>query len=258
MLLVVDQEKHKSTIPPLDCRHPMFWWIFKNIDYTSWSSASFPGILWLSGPPERNIHQVSSYIVNQEKNRALNTQHLVLYFFCSASIRKDLITTVFVHTLLYQIVCCSPTDKGILIIRTFLHRLLEEALRNEAVRNWKEVIEEDSTIYTNIKKILDASANALWTALEAVLSEEPQRELCVVIDGLDRVEHQKVEFINGVRVFFTRLLNRTSKLKALLTSRPQTEIKEALDGVLCIEYDKERKGMATPYFLALNSTHSNG
>ena len=252
MLSVIDQEKHKSTIPPLDCEHPMFFWIFKNIDFAEWRSASGSQVLWLSGLPERNIHQVSSYIVDQEKNKVLKTQHSILCFFCSAAIRKDSIITVFVHTLLYQTVCYSPRDKGILIIRSFLHGLLEETLNIETASNWKQVFKEDDTLYANIKKILNAPAYALWTALEAALSKELQQELWVVVDGLDEVKHQKDEFIKGVCGFVEHLLNKTLKFKALLTSRPHAKINEVLRKVLCIEYDKERKGLASPYFLTLN------
>lgn len=243
MLSVVDQENHKSTIPPLDYDHPMFYWILKNIDFVQWSSASRPQVLWLSGPPERNIHQVSSHIVDQEKNRALETQHFVLFFFCSAVFRKELTIALVVHTLLSQIVCYSPTDKGILIVRTFLYSLLEGTFKKEEAPNWiQQGFKEDDTLLANIKKILDAPANALWTALGAVFDEEQQREFLVVIDGLDEVEQQKGEFIKGVRKFVTHLLNRASTSKVLLTSRPQAEIKEVFDGLPCIEYDKERKG----------------
>jgi ankyrin repeat domain-containing protein 50 len=258
MLSVVDQEKHKSTIPPLDCDNPMFYWILKNIDFAKWSSASCSQVLWLSGPLERNIHQILSYMVDQEKNRGSKTQHFVLYFFCSAAVKEKSIIEVFVHTLLYQIVCTSPMDKRILIVRSFLHSLLEGTPKKEEAPNWKwQGSKVEDTLYANIKKILNAPANALWAALKAVLGEEQQRDLLVVVDGLDTVGHQKREFTKGVREFVAHLLNRTSKFKALLISRPQAEIKEVFDGVPCIEFDKERKGSATPYFLTLNSAYSN-
>ena len=70
-------------------------------------------------------------------------------------------------------------------------------------------------------------------------------DLSIVIDGLDRVKRQKVEFIREVRELVEHLQGRISKVKALLTSQPEAEIKEVLDGLPCIEYDKERKGSAT-------------
>jgi len=249
MFSAADHDKHKSTIPPLDCDHPMFYWIFKNMDFAQWSSASYSQALRLSGPSERNIHQVSSYIVDQEKNRVMKTQRLVLYFFCSAPIRRGSIVAVFIRTLLSQIVCSSPRDKRISIVRSFL-RNLHEGIFQKGASNWEELdLKEGDSPDENIKKILQGPSNALWAALRAVLADEEQRELLVAVDGLDKVEDQKVEFLKGVRGFVTHLLEETSKVKILLTSRHQAEIKEVFDGLPCIEYDKERIGWSAPYIL---------
>jgi len=86
MLSAFDQEKHKekhkSTISPLDCDNSKLYWVFRNMDFQQWSSASCPHVLRLSGPPECGIHQASSRIVDIEKEKALEKQHSVLYFFC--------------------------------------------------------------------------------------------------------------------------------------------------------------------------------
>ena len=249
MFSAADHDRHKSTIPPLDCDHPMFYWIFKNMDFARWSSASYSRALWLSGPSERNIHQVSSYIVDQEK-KVIKTQRLVLYFFCSASIRRGSIVAVFIRTLLSQITYSLPRDKKISIVRSFLRSLHEGIFKKEGAPNWKELdLKEGDYPDENIKKILRGPSNAVWAALRAVLANEEQRELLVAVDGLDKVEDQKVEFLKGVRGFVTHLLEETSKVKILLTSRPQAEIKEVFDGLPCIEYDKERIGWSAPYIL---------
>lgn len=247
ILSVVDQEKHISTIPPLDRDHPMFYWIFKNIDFAQWNSAKRSQVLWLSGLPERKIHQVSSYIVGQEKNTALKTEHFVLYFFFSTSTATDRTSVAcFVHTLLKQMVCCLSPDKGILIIRSFLHSLLERF--KEAPKLREQGFGFKDFAGNNIRKILDAPVNKLFNALMAAFGDDEQRSLSVVVDGLDKVEHQRYEFIKGVRAFIENLQQRASKVKILLTSRPQTDIKEAFDGLLCIEYDKERKGLVVTIF----------
>ena len=243
MLSVVDQEKHISTIPPLDRDHPMFYWIFKNIDFARWNSAKRSRVLWLSGLPERKIHQVSSYIVGQEKNTALKTEHFVLYFFFSTVAGRTSSVAYFVHTLLKQMVCCLPLDKGILIIRSFLHSLLERF--KEAPELREQGFKAKDLSGENIRKILDAPANELLTALMVALGDDEQRSLSVVVDGLDKVEHQRDGFIKGLRAFVEHLQQR---VKILLTSRPQTDIKEAFDGLLCIEYDKERKGLVVTIF----------
>lgn len=249
MLSVLDQDKHIPTTPPR--YHPMFYWIFRNADYREWDRANSSRVLWLSGPPECEIHRASSYIVGQEKNAALKTDHLVLYFFFPSASRSEPIVATFVHTLLNQIVCCSPTDRSLSIIRSFLHSLLNEAFKKEAAPNWKDRGFGDvDSPDENLKKLLDAPVNECLTALGIVLNEE-QRDLSVVVDGLDKVVHQRDEFIKGVRTFVEHLQQRTLKVKILLTSRPLVDIKDLFDGLPSIEHERERKGQSVPYVLTL-------
>lgn len=241
VLSVPDQDEHISTIPRLDRDSSMFYWIFKNMDFKQWSSATCSQVLWLSSLPERNINQVSSYIVDQEKNTTLRTDHFVLYFFCSSAIGRKSIVSDFVYTLLEQIVCCSLMDRRVLIIRSFLHSLLVKAFSNTAP-HWKgRGFRKEDSLNEKIKKILNAPANDLFTALVAVLHNGEQQSLSLVVDRLDKVEHQRDDFIRGVRALVNHLEQRISKVKILLTSRPQAEIKDILDGVLCIEYNRERE-----------------
>jgi hypothetical protein len=258
MLSMVDQEKHRSTIPSLNYDQPKLFWIFRNMDFRKWSTAGCPQVLWLSGPPECDIHQVSSYIVDQEKNRTSKTQYFVLYFFCSTAAWEEPIIVIFIHTLLDQIVRCSPENKRVLIVRRFLHSLLEGTFKRGRTPNWErgDFNEKDSPD-TNIKTILNAPANELWAALEAVLGDEEQRGLSIVVDGLDKVQHQRGELIRGVRAFVKHLQQRTSNVRILLTSRPLAEIKDLFDGLPCIEHDRERKGLLVPHVLTLNWTNLN-
>ena len=228
------------------------------MDFRQWNTASRPQVLWLSGPPECDIHQVSSYIVDQEKNRTSKTQHFVLYFFCSTAAGKQPIVVIFIHTLLDQIVSSSPTSKRGLIVRRFLHSLLEGAFNKERIPNWeRRGFNEKDSPDTDIKKLLNAPANELWAALEAVLGDEEQRGLSVIVDGLDKVEHHRGELIRGLRAFVEHLQQRTSKVKTLLTSRPLADIKDVFDGLSCIEHDRERKGPSVPHVLTLNWTNLN-
>jgi hypothetical protein len=258
-LSLFDQEKHKSNIQSLDCNQPKFYWIFRNIDFKQWSSASCSQVIWLSGRPECNINQVSSYIVDLEK-RALEKQRSVLYFFCSTAIGAKSIVAAFVHTLLSQIIDCSPMDKKMLMVKIFLHALLEGIFkREEAVKKllcFKRENSPDGMVKKTIKSILDtASKNELWAALVAVLANEQDQALLIVVDGLDEVKHpkvEKVEFSKGLLEFITRLEKRISKVKTLLTSGLDDEIKEVFEGLPCIEYDKERKGSAYTHVIKLN------
>jgi ankyrin repeat domain-containing protein 50 len=245
ILSAADQEQHKSRIPSLSLNQPNLYWILKNADFEDWSSNTCSQVLWLSGPLKCNIDQVSSYVVDLEKEKALETQHSVLYFFCLTADTENPIVS-FTHSLLYQIVCCLSSNEKAQTVRIFLHSLRDAILGKEQTSNTKlpQFKEGDSPSAT-IKKVLDAEINGLWGALRAVLDSAHPHDLSIVIDGLDRVKHQKVEFIREVRELVEHLQGRTSKVKALLTSRPEAEIKEVLDGLPCIEYDKERKGSAT-------------
>ena len=214
MLSVLDQDEHISAIPHLDRDHPMFYWIFRNKDFSQWSSAECSRVLWLSGLPERNIDQVSSYVVHQEKETALKTNRFVLYFFCSSEIRGRLSVYDFTHTLLKQIVYCSPIDKRISIIRNFLRSLLKQAVKRKAgpsLERWS--LGKECSPDENIKRILYAPVNELFTALCAVLSGQEQRGLSLIVDGLDKFEYQRDECIRGVRAFIEHLQQQASKVK---------------------------------------------
>lgn len=246
MLSILDQDNYISSIPPLDRHHPMFSWIFRNIDFTQWRSSKCSQVLWLSGPAKCNVHQASSYIVGQQK-----TDHFVLYFFCSGGITTG---SSVVHTLLNQIVSFSPVNKHI-IIQRFLHSLLGQAFQKGETSNGNQRhLSDNDPPDTAIKKILQAPIAQLWIALGVVLCNWEQREVSIVIDGLEHVEHQRSEFIKGVRAFVDNLQQRTSKVKVLLTSRPLAEIKDLFDGLLCIEHDKERKGLSAPHILIIKWT----
>ena len=229
---------HMPTIPYLDCDQPKFYWIFRNMDFRQWNNASYFQVLWLSGPPECSIHQVSSYVVNKA---TLKPECCVLYFFCSAAAREKSVVSRFIQTLLYQIICCSPVDKKISIVRKILHILVDGIFKREGAYN-VELTNFEGSPDIRLSGVVDGPTDELWTALEAVLADEQARELLIVVDGLDKVLHEKQEFISAVRAFVGHLQQRISKVKILLTSQPSNEIKNEFDEFPSIEYDKERKG----------------
>ncbi|KAH7231218.1 uncharacterized protein BKA55DRAFT_525091, partial [Fusarium redolens] len=137
---------------------------------------------------------------------------------------------VLVHTLLHQIVRCSS---DIAIVRRFLYSLLEGVSQEWGLKG-------EEPPQAIIKKLLEVSNDDLWDALRTVLDCEQSRELSIVVDGLDCVQHQRGEFIRAVRSFVKHLQQRLSKVMVLLTSQKQADVKEAFEGLPCIEYDKER------------------
>jgi len=239
ILSAVDQAKFISTIKPADCDQPKFYWLFKNIDYTQWC-VSDSQVLWLSGPSQCGIDQFSTHIVNSKSSER---QHSVLYFFCSTAAGSESISTVFARALLHQMIKYLPPLKKKPVIATFLCALYDTILaRAQAVDPDLWQLKEDNLA----KKILDMSCGSEhWCALKAVLELEQNRDLIIIIDGLDKVEKQKSEFIRKVCTFIARLQERTCKINVLLTSRPEDDIGALLGGVLSIEYDKERTGSVT-------------
>jgi hypothetical protein len=240
MLSVIDQEAHKSTIPSLLYQDPQFYWIFKNAEFQHWS-ATHSHTLWLLGPARCNIHQISSYLLDSLPKKVLENRSHVLYFFCSTATEQRSPAIGFVHTLLHQILSFSPPEQKALIIGHFLHTLFHSIL--ERSRKNKERIrrrfKENGSLEDIIKGML--SDTAIWDALGAVLDEH-NHKLLIVVDGIDKIERQRAEFIQQVRAVIGDLPTRNAKVTNLITSQPEDRIKEALNGLSCIEYDKERKG----------------
>ncbi|KAF8536357.1 hypothetical protein BDD12DRAFT_663390, partial [Trichophaea hybrida] len=250
ILSAVDQEKHKSAIQPLDYHSPKFYWIFRNMDFKSWISGNVPQMLWISGPPECRISDASRHIVDLTKIKSQETQHWVLCFFCSSADRDQPIAITLVRALISQIVHLTSRKKSVIYL--YLRTLLDSILKSELVSNWElSRFRGDDSPDTIISKVLDASSNKHWDALKAVLDIDHKHELFLIIDGLDKIEHQRVEFIREVYTFYEQL-QESSTIKALLTSRPHAEIKVILDGLPCIEYDKERQGSITECEGSLN------
>jgi hypothetical protein len=246
-LPAVDQEDHKSRTQPSSCDQPKFYWIFKNMDFEQWQSTDGWEVLWLSGPAECRISDASSCVVNLAKETPSQAQHLALYFFCSTAPTEASIAITFVSTMLHQLVCLPRLKRKVtnVFLRTLLDTILKEESRSN--RGLSQFKMDDSTEAT-VKKILQqASRNGYWRALRAAMDIVHEHGLSLIIDGLDKIEDQKYEFIREVRVFIEHLRERPSTTRVLLTSRPQAEIKEILSGLPCIEHDKERKGSIISY-----------
>jgi hypothetical protein len=232
------------------------------VDFEKWLSAKDSQVstkdsqvLWLSGPAECCIPDVSSRIIDLAKKAHPDAQHSVLYFFCSAATTKVPIAIIFVSAVVHQLVHCLPRRKKKAATTAFLQALLKEILREESLSDlnlcrFKAGDSEDAIV----KEILKASSDRYWGALTAVMEIEREQGLSIIIDGLDKTKHKKYEFIKEVCEFIEYLRGRPSTTKVLLTSKPQPEIKKILHGLRCIEYDRERKGSLCLFFvLKLNN-----
>jgi hypothetical protein len=94
-----------------------------------------------------------------------------------------------------------------------------------------------------VKKVLDLAKRALFDALGNVL--EGEKDLRIVVNGLDKMRERGSDFIADVSTFIGHLGKKASGFKALLTGGLAEDSRTTLGGLPClkIQYDKERKGL---------------
>ena len=213
------------------------------MDFDQWHHTNGMEVLWLSGPADCRITDASFQIMDLAMEAYPEGQHSVLYFFCSTATRRIPITATFVSTIVRQLVRCLPKLKDE-ITTEFLRTLLDEIFGEELDFN-PEVprFSADDLAEVAVKTILKASSDSYWSALGAVIDIGWEKELSLIIDGIDKVEDQKCEFVQKLLTFIEHLRERPFTTKVLLTSRPQAEIREILGRLPSIEYDRERKGL---------------
>ena len=240
-LPAVDQEVYKSRTRPSSCGQPQFYWIFKNMDFDEWQNTNGSKVLWLSGPAECRISDASSHIVDLVREKHPEAQHPVLYFFCYTAPSGTPIAITFVSTIVCQLIRCSPKLKQ-QITTVFLYTLLDTILEKFPQSGVSRFKAHDS-VEAIVKKILNVPSDAYWGALKAVTDIEREKGLSIIIDGLDKSEHERYQFIRELCVLIENLQGGHSTTRVLFTSRPQAEIKEILGRLPSIEYDMERKGL---------------
>ncbi|KAF8537359.1 hypothetical protein BDD12DRAFT_982209 [Trichophaea hybrida] len=228
-LSVVDQDENRFKISPFDRNEPENFWISKNIDFTQWESANDSRALFLSAPPGHGTTEVCSHIIDLVKEKAaLQTNSSVMYFFSSTATEARC-STVFTHTLLHQIVCCSSIEKADSIAATFLDTLLSRHLQRHT-----QVFTEDDQVNTTIQKILNAPKYELVEALVEAIKTGGIEELYIIVDGLSE-DIARLVVKHGMRAI--------RKLKTLFTINESPRYRDMLDRITYIEYDKERKGL---------------
>ena len=244
----VGQPDPESSTKPLGDDSPGFYWIFKNMDYERWQSAEGLQVLWISGPAESRISDVSSRIVDQAMKMSSESgaQHSVLYFFCSTAPTRVPIAITFISTIIHQLLHSLPGLKE-KVTTVFLRTLLDTILRDEPLLDQHKEqsrFKRDDSVEAVVKKILQASSDGYWGALRAVVKcIDREHRVSLIIDGLDSAEHQEEKFIQKLLWFTDFLRGRPTTTRVLLTSRPQAGIKDVLSGIPYIEYDRERRGL---------------
>ncbi|RDW83590.1 uncharacterized protein DSM5745_03916 [Aspergillus mulundensis] len=234
MLSVVEQDSHLGHTPQLDDGH--FAWVFANLDYQKWLSSRSIQVLWLSGPSQCRLWEVSSYLIQSRRKAALTTigNEMVLYFFCTPTRLERHMSMTFIHTILYQILQSSSELVRSEISRTFIQALRsnypdEREKREERQRSWGPLDTDANNAILN---------GILWAAIEKVLITQGRRQVILAVDGLDGTT--EATFLFALRRFIEHITGRIG-VKVLVTSRPLPSIKEFFDGFPSIEYNKERE-----------------
>jgi hypothetical protein len=226
-LSVIEQDKHRSEILPFNRDEPKNFWITRNIDFTRWESANDSQALLVSAPRGYRKTEVCSHIIDLAREKAASqTNSSVLYFFSSTATEATR-STAFTHTLLCQIVSCSPRNADS-IAATFLNTLLGGHLRQHS-----QAFRKSNPLHMILNMIQEAPDNELIEALAKAIKIAGTQELSIIVDDLwGDIHHQLVN----------QFMEAVPKLKALFTSQQSLTLGELPDGMLCIEYDKERKG----------------
>jgi hypothetical protein len=179
----------------------------------------------LSAPPGHRTTEVCSHLIELAKEKASQTNSSVLYFFCS-TVTEARRLPVFTHTILHQIVCSSKIEKADSIATAFLLTLLGGGLQQD--------YKQDDHLDTTIQKILRAPGNLLIEALVEAVKTAGIQELSIFVDGMTE---------DIVRLIVKHSMRATRKLKALFTIDESPKYGNILHRMMCIEYDKERKGL---------------
>jgi hypothetical protein len=236
LLPITNQAERISNIAAIHRNDPKLYWIFQDIDFKDWESTDNPQVLWLFGPSDRGMTDVSLHLARERTSR--KEEGPVFYFFCSAVERESMVPNTFTHSFLRHILNCSRDDQAKSITTSFLGSLLRNILHREPSRFQKE-----DPPGTTVKKILNASNGELLEALtEAVSDITDIQEASIIIDGIHKLGKEGAYFLK----IFCAHMKTTPKFKVLLTCSMDPDIKRIIDSVSSIEYDKERQGLDYP------------
>ena len=142
---------------------------------------------------------------------------------------------VFVHTLLHQLICSSLQEKIKEIFENSPHYLFEATFNEKTLR-----LNETESPPGTIGRFLDAAADSLWVGLRTLLADKRERELLVVVDKLDGIEHRRVGFIRELHSFIAHFQRFIQGLKP--SSRADCNLRSKRCVMGCCILNMIRKG----------------
>jgi hypothetical protein len=240
---IINQDDHITKIAPIHRDDPKLSWVFQNMDFKEWELPGSSQMLWLFGPHDRGITELSSHFVRLEMQK-LSQTNAIFYFFCSILESERLVAFNFAYAILQYVLDGVDEDPAKSIITTFLSALLHKILQR---KQRCSQLEDSSSITVN--NILDVSSvgELLGALKEAVVEIKTIPDTPIIIDRIDKLGIEGAQFI--AKFCSQREEIITPKFKVLLTCRTDPHIQELVSGVPRIEYNKERQGLGKSYSL---------
>lgn len=166
-------------------------WLVNNDKYAAWASATQASLLWVTGPPGCGKTIMSSYVSEILSEKTIGAS-IVCHFFCDARTREHRNFVNMLRSLIYQIV----------IRRRRLLRVVRKARSLQGPQLFQQ-------------------PSALWQLLLDIIKVERQKQVIIVVDGIDECDEQTQHmFVNRIAKFVQQAGDSSTKF--FITSRPQT------------------------------------
>ena len=229
-----------------------YFWIFRNLDYEKWAHGGDKAkILGLHGPSTEDLEFAASHVVRSLQDSA-DPEGEVLYFFYNST-RRELVSQddaglrdlVCVWNLLRQLIEGRPTAAKSLL-QTFLRTALDFLGDDELT---KLRIHGDPTEAFRLL-FCHSKPQALWIAFGQVLEdledpEDPRKQGLTLIIDLNSMASGWEGLVNNIR---SMRAGSRQCVRVLLSNLPEgSNLGQNRPTEILLEYDKERKGMYSPW-----------
>ncbi|KAH0533236.1 hypothetical protein TsFJ059_001827 [Trichoderma semiorbis] len=248
LLPTLEKKQSASEVQNLDPDRPEFSWVFRNIDYRSWKSDDSASVLCLSSPQVPHSSQIVYNIMSREEK----PNRLVLYCTCSQIANSEFIRNnsggseditiinVLICTLLEQILCLSPIKERILLMRNFIHGLLQKSFEKKPSQHWIGHDFNKENLFEVLQNLLrNSSKENVLAAFQTTLDDTNQQYPLVVINEIEK--DQSDQILRLIGKFVVDYQRQSPNVKVLLVGPAACDISSLPQDSLFIEYDKERK-----------------
>jgi hypothetical protein len=248
----------KSLAEP--CSHDSMTWFSRSPEYKGWEFSREPAkFLWYSGLPRSGKTATSINILQKLQNEMkYRTKRDVVHVFCTESVILPERTKK-MRTTPAWVVCSMLAQLMGSCLGRFEERFEKVLYTPNAKENmvWAANLGRDISLDSSSQEQRrsplttndtphNVSEDVLWDLFGQIVRIEDNREIQIVIDGVDRIEPEedRLRFLMDLRASFDALKSETEKaIKILVTSRPYATIREVLKDLPSIDTASEIKGL---------------